>query len=54
MHFIQAAEDNDYNGNPFVAYRLLDAGEDWLLQNQEKLELRVSGSVSLTDDDVPF
>jgi hypothetical protein len=63
MSFVQAVEDSDYNSNPFVSYQILAAGEDWLLENQDKLELRVSASPSrqrnmpvegVADDDVPF
>jgi hypothetical protein len=64
MEFVKAADDADHNGNPFVAYQILQAGEDWLLENQDKLELRVSMKSSpqqripfdsgITDDDVPF
>jgi hypothetical protein len=58
-------EDQNYNSQSFVAYRLLTQGEDWLLANQEILELRVAERPStstrrqalatpITDDDVPF
>src|ERR1035438_10341740 len=33
--FIEAYEDNDYNDNTFVAYRLTGQGADWLLDNQD-------------------
>jgi hypothetical protein len=43
---------------------MLEQGEDWLLQNQEKLELRKVSRraarpkeeefIGITDDDVPF
>jgi hypothetical protein len=35
MQFVEPSEDSDYNGNSFMVYRMLEAGEDWLLQNQE-------------------
>jgi hypothetical protein len=69
LSFVEAYEDqNDdgnFNGQTFVAYRLLTKGEDWLLTNQEMLELRVAERPSpsarrqaltppITDDDVPF
>jgi nucleoside 2-deoxyribosyltransferase len=59
MQFVEATEDADYNGNPFVCYRMLEEGENWLLENQEKLELRVAPRPSRPqtnplDDDVPF
>jgi nucleoside 2-deoxyribosyltransferase len=61
MQLVEASEDSDYNSNPFVSYRMLEAGENWLLENQEKLELRITLkpppprlSKSPLDDDVPF
>lgn len=63
MQFIASGEDSDINGNSWVVYRMLPAGEDWLLENQDKLELRAppppprksrGGLAALTDDDVPF
>jgi hypothetical protein len=59
MQFVEAGEDSDYNGNPFVSYRMLEAGENWLLENQEKLELKLAPrpprqSKNPFDDDVPF
>jgi nucleoside 2-deoxyribosyltransferase len=62
--FIEAYEDNDYNDNRFTAYRLTSQGADWLLDNQDKLQIRVSDDPprqseltltdGITDDDVPF
>ena len=66
MQFVEPSEDSDYNGNSSVVYRMLEDGEDWLLQNQEKLELRIVPQkssrtqaspftgIGVTDDDVPF
>ena len=64
LHFVEANEDTDYNGNPFVVYRILEHGENWLLENQDQLELRTpsrSSSLANTsyanaalDDDIPF
>jgi hypothetical protein len=64
MNLISPSEDSDYNGNTFVVYRILELGENWLLDNQDKLELRISSNTSgraerseflgITDDDVPF
>jgi nucleoside 2-deoxyribosyltransferase len=68
-NFVEAFEDSDYNGDEtWTAYRLLSAGEDWLLENLEKLELRRTASSpkkltvrtprivsdGIGDDDVPF
>ncbi len=64
IQFVEAVEDHDMNGEPFFRYKLLTAGEDWLLENQDRLELRLSekpprqGKIPFnhgsTDDDVPF
>jgi hypothetical protein len=56
MNFIAPGEESDYNGNPFVIYRMLEAGENWLLDNQNKLELRRGGAsvAEITDDEIPF
>ena len=64
IRFIEAIEDHDFNGVPFYRYKLLTAGEDWLLENQDRLELRLSEkpprqrqiafNQGITDDDVPF
>lgn len=51
----------DQNGEPDASYVLTPAGVEWLLTNQDKLELRkpsrrqsVSLGQGITDDDVPF
>jgi hypothetical protein len=59
MQLVEPGEDSDYNGNPFVSYCMLEAGENWLLENQDKLELRVAPrpprqSKNPLDDEVPF
>jgi nucleoside 2-deoxyribosyltransferase len=55
MNFVAADEESDMNGNRFYVYRLLDGGEVWLLENQDKLELRVAPPDSvINDDDIPF
>jgi len=56
---VEATEDSDYNGNDFVCYRMLEEGENWFLENQEQLELRVTPKASrqpnsTLDDDIPF
>jgi nucleoside 2-deoxyribosyltransferase len=62
--FIQASEDRDYNGDPCTTYRLTDSGADWLIDNQAKLQIRLSEerpkqdeikfNEGISDDDVPF
>jgi hypothetical protein len=32
MQFVEATEGTDYNGNVFVAYRMQEEGETWLLE----------------------
>jgi len=65
---IETYEDHDYNDNSFAAYRLTASGEDWLVDNQDQLEMRarreppghklksveVDYGKGITDDDVPF
>jgi hypothetical protein len=45
LRFIEITDDTGFNGNPLVTYRMLEAGENWLLENQDKLELK---------DEIPF
>jgi hypothetical protein len=64
INYIEAVEDYDFNNNPYFQYVLLKAGEDWLLENQDTLELRLpekptrqkSSSLGggLNDSGVPF
>lgn len=42
MGFVEPFEESDINGNRFITYRLLTPGEDWLLNNHGKLELKYS------------
>lgn len=52
--------DHDQNGEPFLAYSVNSSGEEWLLQNQDKLVLKkekpknFKSSVGNESDDVPF
>jgi hypothetical protein len=63
LKLVEAYEEGDYESDrTWTAYRLTTAGEDWLLANQGRLEMRhstgPSGGIpieeSITDDDVPF
>ena len=61
MGFVEQFEDRDFNDNEFMAYRLTGLGGDWLVENQDKLELRLSKlphnarkTAEIADDDVPF
>jgi hypothetical protein len=57
-------ENNSFQNESWIAYRLTTAGQDWLLENQDQLEMRLSRPVAsaprplsetgITDDDVPF
>jgi hypothetical protein len=62
------ASDLDHSGNfnddPWTIYKLTSKGEDWLLENQDRLELRLQPKPPqkrlaidrppITDEDVPF
>ncbi|MDP3000364.1 MAG: hypothetical protein Q8N47_22960 [Bryobacterales bacterium] len=62
--FVETIEDHDLNGEPFFRYGLLTPGEDWLLENERRFELRLSErpprhqrttfEQGIADDDVPF
>jgi len=64
LGFVETIEDHIMNDEPFFRYRLLAAGEDWLLENERRFELRLSErpprhqrttfEQGITDDDVPF
>jgi hypothetical protein len=65
LGFVESFEENNsYQNESWVAYRLTTAGQDWLLDNQDQLEMRLSKSVAsppqplsetgITDDDLPF
>lgn len=54
--FAEAYEDTDYNGEPYSAVRLTDAGWKWIEQNDSLFILRKpsrSKSVDMSDD-IPF
>jgi nucleoside 2-deoxyribosyltransferase len=54
--------DEDINGRTYVLYRVTEAGESWLLENQNTLQLRLHEDPNtntpeadgISDDDVPF
>jgi hypothetical protein len=66
--YVETRTVNDsYNNATYPAYYLTTKGEDWLLENQDKLEIRLPKSIApqelkldcdpkdaITDDDVPF
>jgi len=64
LGFVESFEEgDDYRNDSWIAYRLTSTGQDWLLENQDRLEMRISAQqvakesqkqVELTEDDVPF
>jgi len=52
-HMLEAFDDEDHNGNSFVAYRVTESGMAWLQQNTGRLKLKVE-SPSYNDDEIPF
>ncbi len=56
---IEDSMDSDINGNEFFLYNISSKGMEWLLQNQDKLVLKVQKSkaaqvLEKIDDDIPF
>jgi hypothetical protein len=46
---------DDYNNNQdYIACRLTDKGENWILSNQEQLQFRQTKKTTDTVDDLPF
>jgi Nucleoside 2-deoxyribosyltransferase len=61
MEMLESFADEDYNGNPFMSYRVTDAGMAWLAANQDTLTLlrpssaRASGGATPGPmNDIPF
>lgn len=59
-NMISTETDHDQNGEPFSVYTINSSGEEWLLQNQDKLVLKkekapkLEFSVENNSDDLPF
>lgn len=56
---VEDTMDSDMNGNEFFLYNISSKGMEWLLQNQDKLVLKVQKSkaaqvLEKIDDDIPF
>jgi nucleoside 2-deoxyribosyltransferase len=51
--YIESVEEQEWNGDRFQALRLTEKGENWLVDNQDKLELRTVQPKS-GDEDLPF
>ena len=52
--YVKSESIEDYEGERFYVYWLMPQGEEWLLENQNKLELRVQGDADIDNDDIPF
>ena len=52
--YVKSENLEDYEGCRFDAYWLMPQGEEWLLVNQNKLELRVQEDSDIDNDDIPF
>ncbi|MCB9871193.1 MAG: hypothetical protein H6837_15155 [Planctomycetes bacterium] len=51
---VSQSTDQDHNGGLFVVYSIEDAGMNWLLSNQDHLELRVEKPSAPDFGDIPF
>ena len=48
-------QDNWNNGQEFIACKLTENGENWVLENQDKLEFRFDASIDENEEnDLPF
>jgi hypothetical protein len=65
LGYVESVEEsNSFQNESWIAYRLTTAGQDWLLDNQDQLQMRRSKPTAtlprplsegdITDDDVPF
>lgn len=46
---------DDYNNNQdYIACRLTDKGENWILSNQDQLQFRQTNEAKDIEDDLPF
>lgn len=51
---LEMFEDEDYQGQPFSAYRVTERGMTWLFQNTDKLKLKADPPREPTADGIPF
>ena len=51
--YVKSKSVEDDDGGSFYAYWLMPQGEEWLLANQNKLDLRIQGD-DIDEDDIPF
>lgn len=48
-------ETDDWNnGQEFIACKLKDKGENWILENQDQLQFRITKNTQVIEDDLPF
>ena len=52
--YVKSESFEDYEEGRFYAYWLMPHGEEWLLANQNKLELRVQGDADIDNEEIPF
>lgn len=46
--------DNWNNGQEYIACKLLEKGENWILSNQDQLEFRKTNKLDSSSNDLPF
>lgn len=57
MKFVEIRSVTDNNGNEYGAWFVTELGEEWLIDNQHKLNLGLPAetkSVNVEDEDIPF
>ncbi|MFN3849996.1 MAG: hypothetical protein ACK4NY_11230 [Spirosomataceae bacterium] len=48
------ATDEWNNGQEYIACRLQEKGEQWILENQDQLQFRITSRKEVSPDDLPF
>jgi hypothetical protein len=59
---ISSHQEQDYNGEPYLAYTLEDAGWQWVFENESRLSLKMElkkvelkkTEIRNLDDEIPF
>ncbi len=56
--YVAAESVEDQNGDPYKVFGVTPEGEEWLVEHQDELQLKVqqhdSPAVGITDEDIPF
>lgn len=56
--YVEFAPTEDQNGNPYNIFSVSPKGEEWLIEHQDELNLKVQQSsapaMGITDEDIPF